>query len=93
MRYTQFTAALPTRTTLRNTATRGRLAHATLALVAAAAFLAGTTLIAFAVGVLLASLPGHPLALLAAAAFTTFAVYALPLLALRAATRAALATE
>lgn len=98
MRYTKLTAALPTRTTLAREVNARTLvaeyaASAAVVLVAVAAFVAGATTITVAVGVLLAALPAHPLALLVAVAATTVAFYALPLLAVRAATRAAVATE
>lgn len=68
-------------------------ANAAVAAVAVATFAAGGLAIALALGVVLARLPGHPVGLLAASAITTVALYTLPLLAVRAATRAARATE
>ncbi|MFC4451511.1 hypothetical protein [Halorussus aquaticus] len=91
MRYTQYTPERPTRTTLRNAAARtrdaaDRYAKMTVTLaVAAAAFAVGTTAAAFALGLILASMPGHPFALLAATAATVAAASAVPLLALFAA--------
>lgn len=107
MRYTQLTTALPTRTTLRKTARSLRrlataskptpitdyAASAAVLLVAVTTFVAGATAITVTVGVVLASLPAHPLALLVAAATTTVAFYTLPLLVVRAVTRAVVASE
>lgn len=99
MRYTQYTTALPTRTTLRQTAARtvdaafGYAARAAVVCAALAVFAAGAAALAVALAVIVAALPAHPPGLLATAAVTTFAVYTLPLLAVRAAASAARATE
>ncbi|NEU58046.1 hypothetical protein [Halorussus sp. MSC15.2] len=91
MRYTQYTPERPTRTTLRNAVSRTRYVADRYAkmtavfAVAAAAFAVGTAAVAFALGVVLATLPGHPFALLAAAAATVAAASAVPVLALFAA--------
>jgi hypothetical protein len=95
MRYTKYTANLPTRTTLRTTATRTRdaakdyAAHAVVAGVAIATFAAGATAAAVALAALVSSLSANPFALLAAAATVVVAARAVPLLALYAARRAA----
>jgi hypothetical protein len=99
MRYTDYTATLPTRTTLRETATRtlaatsDRAAGAAVALAALLTFATGATTAAVALGVVLTGLPGHPVALLAAAATVVVAARAVPMLALLAARVAARTLE
>lgn len=95
MRYTNYTAELPTRTTLRETAARtldaaGHVAaDAAVACVAALTFAASATAAAVALGVALATLPAHPFGLLAAAAAVVVTARTVPLLALWAARVAA----
>jgi len=95
MRYTDYASNPPTRATLRTTATRTRdaasawTAHALVAGAAMATFAAGGTVAVVTLALLLASLPGNPLALLAAAAAVVATARFLPLLALCAARRAA----
>ncbi|WP_135854250.1 hypothetical protein [Halorussus salinus] len=94
MRYTNYPPTLPTRTTLRTAATRTRDAasawgvHALVAGAAIVTFAAGATAAVVALALLLGSLPGNPLALLAAAAAVVVTARTLPLLALYAARRA-----
>jgi hypothetical protein len=95
MRYTKYTAKLPTRTTLRDTAATLRTtAHrarddagdyattAVLVCIAAAAIVTGAMGVGLTLSAVLTALPDHQLALLAATATTLVALYALPLLAL-----------
>jgi hypothetical protein len=60
---------------------------AAVVIAAAAAFAAGAVVVGFALAVAVATMPAHPVALLATAFVTTFALYTLPLLALRAVAR------
>jgi hypothetical protein len=97
MRYTKYTARLPTRTTLRDTAATLRTtAHrarddagdyatsAVLVCVAAAAIVTGAMGAGLTFSAVLTVLPGHQFVLLAAIATTLVALHALPLLALLA---------
>jgi uncharacterized RDD family membrane protein YckC len=99
MRHTKYAAKLPTRTTLRKTATRTRAAtvgHApsvVAVLAATATMVAVAAVVGFALAVVVATLPSHPGTLLAGVFVVTFALYTVPLLALRAVSRAVQATR
>lgn len=90
MRYTNFTAELPTRTTLRETAASAFDAAGdwattvAVACVAVLAFATSATVVAVALGVALAVMPAHPFGLLATAAVVVVAAHAVPVLALSA---------
>lgn len=103
MPQTRYAPTLPSRTTLRRAAARiadvasglsirGLAAHALVVFAAFATFAASATVTAVALAAIVAALPAHPPGLLATAAITTFALYTLPFLALRAALRVADAT-
>lgn len=94
----KYATKLPARTDLRKTVTRTRAAiggHAPNATVAVAAlagvvgFAATAAVLGFALALAVATLRAHPVALLTTAFVATLALYAVPLLTLRAVARAA----